>query len=120
MVCGAISYDTRSTLVVILSTLTVNLYFSLVIQPIVLPFMNIPQGGVFFSGLLSPSHRYCTQRALQSIDMLLWPARPPDLTPIEHAWDIIERQLHHPSVASTNRPSIDTTSTTSMELHTTK
>ncbi|GBM06668.1 hypothetical protein AVEN_190884-1 [Araneus ventricosus] len=26
--------------------------------------------------------------------MLPWPARSPDLSPIEHAWDIIGRQLH--------------------------
>ncbi|GBN12953.1 hypothetical protein AVEN_165565-1 [Araneus ventricosus] len=34
--------------------------------------------------------------------MLLWPARSPDLSPIEHAWDIIGRQLqHHPQSALT-------------------
>ncbi|GBL96936.1 hypothetical protein AVEN_182517-1 [Araneus ventricosus] len=47
MVWGAISYDSRSTLVVIPRTLTSNLYVSLVIQPVVLPFMNSIQGGVF-------------------------------------------------------------------------
>ncbi|GBM95972.1 hypothetical protein AVEN_7268-1 [Araneus ventricosus] len=38
MVWGAISYDSRSTLVVIPNTLNANLYVSLVIQPVVLPF----------------------------------------------------------------------------------
>ena len=47
MVWGAISYDSRSTLVVIPNTLTANLYVSLVIQPVVLPFMNSIQGGIF-------------------------------------------------------------------------
>ena len=37
MVWGTISYDSRSTLVVIPNTLTANLYVSLVIQPVVLP-----------------------------------------------------------------------------------
>ncbi|GFT00340.1 uncharacterized protein TNCV_2738911 [Trichonephila clavipes] len=43
-----------------------------------------------------------TQPALQSFDMLPWLARPPDLSPIEHVWDIIGRQLqHHPQPAPT-------------------
>ncbi|GBN15118.1 hypothetical protein AVEN_224731-1 [Araneus ventricosus] len=47
MVRGAFSYDSRNTLVVIPLTLTAKLYVSLVIQPVVLPFMNSIQGGVF-------------------------------------------------------------------------
>ncbi|GBO27414.1 hypothetical protein AVEN_15899-1 [Araneus ventricosus] len=47
MVWGAISYDSRRTLVVIPRTLTANLDVSLVIQPVVLPFMNSIQEGVF-------------------------------------------------------------------------
>ncbi|GFX59649.1 hypothetical protein TNCV_3754141 [Trichonephila clavipes] len=31
------------------------------------------------------------QRALQSVDMLSWRAKSPDLSPIEHVWDIIGR-----------------------------
>ncbi|GBN30120.1 hypothetical protein AVEN_174380-1 [Araneus ventricosus] len=44
MVWGAICYDSRNTLVVIPRTLTANLFISLVIQPVVLPFMNSIQG----------------------------------------------------------------------------
>ena len=47
VVWGAIFYDNRSPLVVIPNTLTGNLYVSLVIQPVVLSFMNRIQGGVF-------------------------------------------------------------------------
>ncbi|GBM88383.1 hypothetical protein AVEN_149440-1 [Araneus ventricosus] len=47
MVWGAISYDSSSTLMAIPRTLTANLYVSLVIQPVVLPFMNIIKGSVF-------------------------------------------------------------------------
>ncbi|GBM30418.1 hypothetical protein AVEN_202997-1, partial [Araneus ventricosus] len=54
MVSGAISYHSRSTLVVIPRTLTANLYVSLVIQPVVLPFMNSIQGGVFNRITLAP------------------------------------------------------------------
>ncbi|GFW38682.1 hypothetical protein TNCV_3880491 [Trichonephila clavipes] len=58
------------------------------------------------------------QHALQSVEMLPWPARSTDLSPIGHAWDIIGRSPSY--TARTDLSSIDTTSTTSMELHTTK
>ncbi|GBN35379.1 Transposable element Tcb2 transposase [Araneus ventricosus] len=102
MVCGAISYDSRSTLVVIPRTLTANLYDSLAIQPVVLPFMSSIQGGVFQKHKSRPHTSVVTQHALQSVDMLPWPAGSPDLFPIEHIWDIIGRQLQrHPQLALT-------------------
>ncbi|GBM03329.1 hypothetical protein AVEN_256879-1 [Araneus ventricosus] len=61
MVWGAISYDSRSTLVVIPRTLTANLYVSLVIQPVVLPFMNSIQGGVYQQDNGSPSYCCCNR-----------------------------------------------------------
>jgi transposase len=35
---------------------------------------------------------YLTQ---QNVDLLPWPAVSPDLSPIEHVWDEMERQLRH-------------------------
>ncbi|GBM13591.1 hypothetical protein AVEN_84136-1 [Araneus ventricosus] len=102
MVWEAISYNSRNTLVVIPRTLTANLYVSLVIQPVILPFMNSIQGGVFQQNNARPHTAVVTQHALQSADMLPWPARSPDLSPIEHVWDIIGRQLQrHPQPALT-------------------
>jgi hypothetical protein len=102
MVWGAISYGSRSTLVVIPRTLTANVYVSLVIQPVVLPFMSSIPGGVFQQDNARPHTAVVTQRALQGVDMLPWPARSPDLSPIEHIWDIIGRQLQrHPQPALT-------------------
>ncbi|GBO25194.1 Transposable element Tc1 transposase [Araneus ventricosus] len=102
MIWGAIFYDSRSTLVVIPRTLTSNLYVSLLIQPVVLTFMNSIQGGVSQQDNTRPHTAVVTQHVLQSVDMLPWTARLPDLSPIEHVWDIIERQLQcHPQPALT-------------------
>ncbi|GBN74691.1 hypothetical protein AVEN_204936-1 [Araneus ventricosus] len=102
MVWGTISYDSRSTLAVIPRTPTANLFVSLVIQPVVLPFMNSIQGGVFQQDNARPHTAVVTQHALQSVDVLPWPAKSPDLSPIEHVWDIIGRQLQrHPQPALT-------------------
>ncbi|GFX91524.1 uncharacterized protein TNCV_3681101 [Trichonephila clavipes] len=84
MVWEANSYDNRRTLVVIPNTLIANFYASLVIQSIVLPFMNNIQGRVFQKDNALPHTTVVTQRALQSADMLPWPVRLPDLSPIEH------------------------------------
>jgi transposase len=35
---------------------------------------------------------YLTQ---QNVDLLPWPAVSPDLSPIEHVWDEMERRLRH-------------------------
>ncbi|GFY12954.1 transposable element Tc1 transposase [Trichonephila clavipes] len=118
MVWGEISYDSKSNLVVTPNTPTVNLYVSLVIQSIILPFMSTIQGGVFQQDNAYPHTAVATQRnvdksaSLQSVDMLPWPARSPDLSPIEHAWYIMG-QLQHHQPASTDLPNFDTTS---MEL----
>ncbi|GFV62544.1 uncharacterized protein TNCV_3867251 [Trichonephila clavipes] len=62
--------------------------------------MNSTQGGVFQQDNVRLHTTAVTQRALQSVDMLHWPAR----SPIERVWDIIGRQLqHHPQPALTVR-----------------
>ncbi|GFW70221.1 transposable element Tc1 transposase [Trichonephila clavipes] len=102
MVWRTISYENITSFVVIRNTLTINLYVNLVIQSIVLPFMNSTQGGVFQQDNVRLHTTAVTQRALQSVDMLHWPARSPYLSPIERVWDIIGRQLqHHPQPALT-------------------
>ncbi|GFW55646.1 uncharacterized protein TNCV_120301 [Trichonephila clavipes] len=78
MVWGAISYVSRSILVVIPNILIANLYVILVIQPIVLSFINSHQGGIFQLDNAHPHTNVVSQRAPQSINMLPLPAGSPD------------------------------------------
>ncbi|GBM58368.1 hypothetical protein AVEN_185479-1 [Araneus ventricosus] len=102
MVWGDISYDSRSTLVVIPCTLITNLYVSLVIQSVVLPFMDSIEGFVFQQDNARRHTAVVSQHDLQSVDMLSWTAISSDISPIEHVRDIIGRQLQrHPQPALT-------------------
>ncbi|GBM85616.1 hypothetical protein AVEN_24278-1 [Araneus ventricosus] len=65
MTAGALSW--------LCSPCTANLYISLVIQPVVLPYMNSIQGGVFQQDNARTHAPFLTQHALQSVDMLPWP-----------------------------------------------
>ncbi|GFV83935.1 transposable element Tc1 transposase [Trichonephila clavipes] len=86
MVWEVISYGSRSTAGVISNTFNANLSDSLVIQPIVLSFINSIQGKVFQQDITRPPTTVVTQRAVQSVNMLPWSARSPDLSTIEYNW----------------------------------
>ncbi|UYV79906.1 hypothetical protein LAZ67_18001018 [Cordylochernes scorpioides] len=75
MVWGAIAYDSRSPLLRIQGTMTAQRY-------------------VDDQDNARPHTARISQQALQDVQMLPWPPYSPDLSPIEHVWDIIGRRLH--------------------------
>ncbi|GFY27487.1 uncharacterized protein TNCV_2071071 [Trichonephila clavipes] len=83
MLWVAVSYDCRGTLVAISNTLTADLYVSLVIKPLIQPFLNSIQGRVFLQDDAHPYTTVVTQRSLQNVDMLPWPVRSTNLSPIK-------------------------------------
>ncbi|GBO00678.1 hypothetical protein AVEN_119799-1 [Araneus ventricosus] len=116
MVGGAISYDSRSTFVVIPRTLTANLYVS-GDSTCCATIHEQHSGGVFQQNNGRPHTAVVTQHTLQSVDMLPWPARSPDLSPIEHVWDINGTTTPSSSKISIYRPFTHRPSATGMELH---
>ncbi|UYV80897.1 hypothetical protein LAZ67_19002125 [Cordylochernes scorpioides] len=79
MVWGAISFDSRTPLVVIPGTLTAQRYVDDILWPVLLPFLSHHPGLTFQQDNARPH----TAR----------PARSPDLSPIEHIWDVMGRRL---------------------------
>ncbi|GFY03030.1 transposable element Tcb1 transposase [Trichonephila clavipes] len=69
MVCGGIGYYSRTPLVRIAGNLNSQRYISEVLDPVVLPYIQI--------------------------ELLPWPARSPDLLPIENIWFMVSQQLTH-------------------------
>ncbi|UYV68866.1 hypothetical protein LAZ67_6001345, partial [Cordylochernes scorpioides] len=94
MVWGAIAYDSRSPLLGIQGTMTAQRYVDDVLRPVTLPYLQGVPNALYQQDNARPHTARISQQALQDVQMLPWPPYSPDLSPIEHVWDIIGRRLH--------------------------
>ncbi|GFU54530.1 HTH_Tnp_Tc3_2 domain-containing protein [Trichonephila clavipes] len=94
-VWGAISWDTRSSLVVLQGTLTARRYVDDILTPIVLPMLSSRPGAIYQQDNASTYARL-SQQCLH-YDVLPWPATP-DLSPIEHVWTRWEGNCSRPEI----------------------
>ncbi|UYV64831.1 hypothetical protein LAZ67_3002104, partial [Cordylochernes scorpioides] len=94
MVWGAIAYDSRSPLLRIQGTMTAQRYVDDVLRPVTLPYLQGVPNALYKQDNARPHTARISQQALQDVQMLPWPPYSPDLSPIEHVWDIIGRRLH--------------------------
>ncbi|UYV61654.1 RPS10 [Cordylochernes scorpioides] len=94
MVWGAIAYDSRSPLLRIQGTMTAQRYVDDLLRPVTLPYLQGVPNALYQQDNDRPHTARISQQALQDVQMLPWPPYSPDLSPIEHVWDIIGRRLH--------------------------
>ncbi|UYV65699.1 hypothetical protein LAZ67_3005177 [Cordylochernes scorpioides] len=94
MVWGAIAYDSRSPLLRIQGTMTAQRYVDDVLRPVTLPYLQGVPNALYQQDNARPHTARISQQALQDVQMLPWPPYSPDISPIEHVWDIIGRRLH--------------------------
>ncbi|UYV61719.1 Transposase [Cordylochernes scorpioides] len=94
MVWAAIAYDSRSLLLRIQGTMTAQRYVDDVLRPVTLPYLQGVPNALYQQDNARPHTARISQQALQDVQMLPWPPYSPDLSPIEHVWDIIGRRLH--------------------------
>ncbi|GFX68785.1 transposable element Tcb2 transposase [Trichonephila clavipes] len=93
MVWGAIAYDSRSTLIVMLGALTGQRYVDDILRPHVGPLLNGLPGAIFQKGNVHPHTARVAQDFLRHFQTLPWQARSPDLSPVEHVRDQLKRQM---------------------------
>ncbi|UYV81071.1 hypothetical protein LAZ67_19002692 [Cordylochernes scorpioides] len=94
MVWSAIAYNSRSPLLRIQGTMTAQRYVDDVLGPVTLPYLQGVPNALYQQDNARPHTARISQQALQDVQMLPWPPYSPDLSPIEHVWDIIGRRLH--------------------------
>ncbi|UYV81544.1 hypothetical protein LAZ67_20001491 [Cordylochernes scorpioides] len=94
MVWGAIAYDSRSPLLRIQGTMTAQRYVDDVLRPVTLPYLQGVPNALYQQDNARPHTARISHQALQDVQMLPWPPYSPELSPIEHVWDIIGRRLH--------------------------
>ncbi|GFT47624.1 transposable element Tc1 transposase [Trichonephila clavipes] len=93
MVCGAITYDSRSTLIVMRGTLTGQRYVDDILRSHVGPFLNGLPGAIFQHDNVRTHTTRVAQGFLRHFQTLSWAARSPDLSPVEHVWDQLKQQM---------------------------
>lgn len=103
MVWGGISLEGRTALHVLArGSLTATGYRDEILRPIVRPYAGAVGPGFLLMHDNARPHvaRVCQQFLHdEGIDVMDWPARSPDLNPIEHIWDIMSRSIHQRHVA---------------------
>ncbi|GFW62849.1 transposable element Tc3 transposase [Trichonephila clavipes] len=87
------AYDSRSNLIVMRGTLTGQRYVDDILRPHVGPFLNGLPGAIFQQDNARPHTARVAQDFLRHFQTLPWPARSPDLSPVEHVWDQLKRQM---------------------------
>ncbi|GFU83183.1 transposable element Tcb1 transposase [Trichonephila clavipes] len=93
MVWGPIAYDRRSTLIMMCGTLTGQCYVDDILRPHVRPFLNGLPGAIFQQDNAPPHTAKVAQDFLRHFQTFPWLTCSPDLSPVEHVWDQLKRQM---------------------------
>ncbi|CAH1956399.1 unnamed protein product [Acanthoscelides obtectus] len=95
MVWGAIAYGSRSPLLFIRGNMNAQRYIHEVLEPHLSPYLDTLADPTFQQDNARPHVARVTIDFFQHNDVTLlpWPPRSPDLSPIEHVWDMMGRRL---------------------------
>ena len=93
MRCGGLSVTTWSHLVFLQGRGNSARSIAQIVDPVLFPFHRQEGGVLFQQDNTHPHTAAVMQHALRGIQQLTWTARLPDLSPIQHVWNMIKEEL---------------------------
>ena len=103
---GGIVHNGKTQLVTVNGTLNAQRFRDDILTPVVLPFMQAGSGVTILQHDNARPHttRATTQFLANNVNVMEWPSMSPDLSPIEHIWDELDRCVRARPNQPTNLP----------------
>ena len=95
MVWGGVSQHHRTELVVIAGNLNAMCYREDILLPHVVPFLQAHPDMTLQhdSATMYRTSSMADFLQVRNVSVLPWPAKSPDLNPIKHVWDLLDRRV---------------------------
>ncbi|GFX35771.1 transposable element Tc1 transposase [Trichonephila clavipes] len=91
MIWCVILFNSWTPLVVIRCTLTSQGYVDHILGTVLLPFIQQYLGFIWQQDNARPQNARVAMKCLTACQTLHWLSRSPDISPVIHAWDMMER-----------------------------